>query len=175
MDAMTQDVRYAARMLRRSPLFTLVVSVTLALGIGANTAIFTVFDALMLRKPAVADPDRLVVFTHSDDSGEAAHFAIPDVAKYQGIRDVFSSFAAFPVVRRAGATVTANGTAVDVGSLDVAMVSPTFFSTLGVAATTGRPVMPDDGDHGGRAVMAVSDAFARRAFGSPGNAPGRTV
>jgi predicted permease len=175
MDAMIQDVRYAARVLRRSPLFALVVSVTLALGMGANTAIFSVFDALMLRKPAVPEPDRLVVFTYSDDAGEAAHFAIPDGAKYQEMPDIFSSVAVFQVVRRAGAMVMTSGTAVDVGSLDVAMVSPTFFLTIGIAAATGRTIMPGEGDHAGRAVMAISDGFARRAFGSPGSAPGRTV
>jgi len=175
MTGLTHDLRYAARALRRSPLFTLAVSLTLALGIGANVAIFTVFHALMLRKPAVADPDRLVVFTYSADAGEPAHFAVPDFAKYRDMPEVFSSVATFQIVRRAGAAVNANGAAVDVGSLDVAMVSPTFFSTIGVAALTGRTMTPEESAHGGQAVMVVSDAFAARAFGLPGNVIGRSV
>ncbi|HEX6462972.1 MAG TPA: ABC transporter permease, partial [Vicinamibacterales bacterium] len=175
MDGLIQDVRYAARVLRRSPLFTLVVSLTLALGIGANTAIFSVFDALMLRKPAVADPDRLVALTTSDDAGEAARFAVPDFSKYHELSSVFSDAAAFQIVRRAGAAVNANGGAVDIGSLDVAMVSPTFFRTVGVAAVVGRTLATEDGEHGGQAAMAISDRFARRAFGSPATAAGRTI
>src|SRR5262245_1406201 len=130
MDALIQDLRYAARTLRRSPSFTLGVSLTLALGIGANTAIFTVIDALMLRKPAVAEPDRLVVFTYSDGAGEPARFAFPDFTKYRDLPSVFSSVAAYQVIRRSGAVVFSGGGSVDVGSLDVAMASPTFFSTM---------------------------------------------
>src|SRR5215467_2073591 len=100
IEALAQDIRYAARTLRRSPSFTLVVTLTLALGIGANTALFTVIDALMLRKPAVADADRLVVFTYSDDEGAPGRIAIPDFARYRELTQVFASAAAFQVIRR---------------------------------------------------------------------------
>jgi len=178
IDALVQDVRYAARTLRRSPSFTLVVTLTLALGIGANTALFSIIDALMLRKPAVADPDRLVVFTHSDDAGAPASFAAPDLAKYRDLPSVFSSIAGFQVVRRSGATISSAVSSerpTDVGSLDVAMTSATFFKAIGVVAAEGRTLTSEDGAGGGQPVTVLSDRFARRAFGSSRDAIGRTV
>ena len=178
MDSLLQALRYAARTLRRSPSFTLVVTVTLALGIGANTALFSVIDALMLRKPTVADPDRLVVFTFTDDAGAAGHFAIPQLAKYTELRGVFAGVAGFQIVRRAGARVSrdrSSAESAELGSIDVAMTSPAFFPTIGVVATSGRTLTPEDDGHGGQPAMVLSDRFARRAFGSARDAVGRTV
>src|SRR5262249_45709438 len=171
MDSLTQDFRYAARTLRRSPSFTLVVSLTLALGIGANAAIFSVIDALLLRKPAVADPDRLLVFPFSDAPRAPARFPLPNLAQYTGLTDVFSAVAATQVVRRAGATAKAGGTVTETGPITVAMVSADFFATIGVAAETGRTLAPSDNSP----VMVVSRGLAARAFGPNADRPDATL
>jgi predicted permease len=158
-----QDLRYAVRALRRSPSFTLVIVSTLALGIGASTAIFSVFNALTLRKPAVADPDRLITFSYSDAAKEPARLAYPQLVEYRGRLDVFASMAGASMLKRAGGTIDGSG-GTSTGSLRIALVTGNFFSTVGIGAAHGRPITEED-DRRATPVIVLSDALWSRAFG----------
>ncbi len=161
---MIQDLTYAVRTLRRAPSFAIVVVLTLAVGIGANTAIFTAVNALLLRKPAVAAPDRLVTFAYSDDEGAAALISSAAFAGYRDRLDVFSDVAASSIVRRASAS----------GPLDVAMVSGGYFATIGVNAALGRTLTADD-DRDGHSVILISHAIWRRVYDAAPDVIGRSL
>jgi predicted permease len=162
LDDVGRDVRYALRLLASAPGFTIASLLCLALGIGANTAIFSVIDALMLRRLAVADPGRLVTLRYSDDdSGEAATLAYPAFERYRDLDRAFSATAAAssPLDR-----TTTDGT-LDPGQIRVELVSGTYFATLGVAAVRGRALTPDDDRvPGGHPVAVISDAYWTRRY-----------
>src|SRR5438477_12166409 len=97
MQPLIQDLRYGARMLRRRPGFTLIAVITLALGIGANTAIFSVADKLLLRSLPVKDPQRLVLVSGEsvNPSFRSTTFSYPDYVDYRAQNEVFSGLLAF--------------------------------------------------------------------------------
>jgi predicted permease len=172
MNDLVQDIRYALRGLRRSPGFALVAVLTLGLGIGANTAIFSVVNAVLLRPPAqVREPDRLVWLYTSD---------------YSGPRYGASSYADY-LDFRAGATQLAGLAAFTPRSLDLGTggaasrvlgeeVTGNYFAVLGVVPALGRVFAPDDG----RAVAAqpvavVSYGLWQRAFAGDSAVVGRAI
>jgi predicted permease len=183
-----QDLRYALRMLRKSPGFTAVAVLTLGLGIGANTAIFSFIDAVLLRSIPVKDPRQLVVFNwsahrHPDlhghsDYGDCADqagigdcsFSIPFFKTARAQAEAFSGMAAFagpfPV------DLSGNGAANMVRGL---YVSGDFFSTLGVNAFLGRPLALSDDSPSAPPVIVLNYAYWVRAFGAAPSAVGQTV
>ena len=184
-DHLVQDLRFALRGIRKSPLFATVVVLTLALGIGANTAIFTIIDAVMLRAIPVSDPQHLVVFSwkahkvpdfagHSsfgDCHGPDCSLSVP---YYQAVRkqarDSFSDVAAFsgplPVnFSGTGPATRAQGT----------YVSGEFFSTLGVSMFLGRPLGPSDDIPGAPAAIVLDYSYWHRAFADDPTVLGRAV
>src|ERR1041385_1983800 len=141
-----QDVRHAARILRKSPAFTLVTILTLALGIGANTAIFTFINALLLRSLPVADPQELVLFRVGGPNVPAAagyNFSYP---LYEMFRDQGNAFAGVIAANNVGrgrlvVSDQAGGVA---ESIQQQRVSGNFFSVLGVSAVKGRTLSETD-------------------------------
>src|SRR5262245_7588669 len=132
LDAFARDVRYTLRVFARQKVFTAVAVLTLALGIGANTAIFRVVDAVMLRMLPVNRPDELLVLR-----------GVQSYPRFRQLRDrneVFSAVIGANTLRNASLRV--NGQ--DIGRAGVELVSGNYFSLLGVGMRIGRPLTPDD-------------------------------
>jgi predicted permease len=178
MSSWIQDVRYAIRTLLKSPGFSTVAILTLALGIGANAAIFALVDKVMLRLLPVRDPQELVLLrspgpnrghTWSDDD-EATSFSYP---MYRDLRDhnaVFTGLLAeFPFdvsLAAAGQTERASGE----------LVTGNYFSLLGVGSSLGRTLAPaDDGGPGGNPVAVLSAGFWKRQFADDPSILNRTI
>ena len=167
-----QDVRYAARSLRKSPGFTLVAAITLALGVGANAAIFSVVNTVMLRPLPFAQPDALVRIWESDPEHGRPTFAVshPNFLDWRSEARTFQSLAA---TTNAGFTWTSTADAEVIPGLNV---TATFLETLRVTPVLGRNFLADEDRPGGNTrVVIVSDGFWRRALGSDRNAIGRTL
>jgi predicted permease len=188
LETLIQDLRYALRMLRKSPGFTAVAILTLALGIGANTAIFSFIDAVLLRSLPVKDPQRLVVFHWSARANPKlqGHSSYGDCADQTGIGDCSFSMPFYKTVRaQAGAF---SGMAAFAGPLDVDLsgggaasivrglyVSGDFFSTLGVSTFFGRPLTPSDDSPSAPPAIVLNYAYWVGAFGAAPSVIGRTV
>jgi len=174
LDDLWRDMRYAARMLARTPAFTAVAVLSLALGIGANTAIFSVVDALMLRSLAVHQPEHLVLLTNS--SGNYVQYSM-----FEKLRDAAASTADLSAIIRTdrynvGVGAAAGGSSqVDGGPVRVALVSGNYFSTLGTATAMGRTLAPADDRPSGAPVAVVSDDYWSRRFGKGADILGRTL
>jgi predicted permease len=154
-----QDIRYALRQLRKSPLFTLTAVLTLALGIGANTAVFTLVHEVMLKSLPVPDPGGLSVVGNSPDccitggfQGDWNLFAYPLYLYLQEHSPEFTQLAAAQTNRPSMSVRRQGGSAA--ASLEGELVSGNFFSTLGVQPAAGRLLTPAD-DHEGAPIAAV--------------------
>ncbi len=162
------DCRFALRQLRKSPAFTAVAVLTLALGIGANTAIFSLLDPLLLRKLPVHHPDELVWVNSAGTLGPAEISEMETFELYRDKADVFSSVLAFS--RVAPYAVTHDGrTSLATGEL----VSGNYFTALGVSPIGGR--FFDETDEHSRAFVVLSFDFWKREFDSDPKAIGRVV
>src|SRR5262245_40544968 len=160
IDTFIQDLRYGLKMLRRNPGFTIVAVLTLALGTGATTAIFSVVNAVMLRPLPYRDPDRLVLVPNARGQ---------DFLKWRDQSKAFESMAAFYF-----STVDFTGSG-EPERLAVATVSTELFATLGVAPALGRAFTPDEDREGGEPVVVLSDGLWRRRFGSDPQVIGRAI
>ncbi len=171
MDTLIQDLRFAFRTLLKSPGFTLVAVLTLALGIGANTAIFSVIDAVLLRPLPYAEPDRLVDVNHFYPSlnNLRAGVSVPGFRDYSARTDLFEHAA---VETSRSMNLTGVG---EPELVDVVMVSGEFFPTLGVGAALGRTLRPDEAQAGRHHVLVLSDGYWRRKFGGDRTVIGRTL
>ncbi len=169
IDAFVQDVRYSARMLGKHPGWTLVVVLSLALGLGANAVVFGVARAVVLRDLAFPHPDRLVRLYEVDPQGGEWPLSHPDLGDVLAETQVMTSAAGFEPFRRA---LSANGAAMPVAG---AVVTPGFFQATGVPAVAGRTfggpgVLPRE-----PGVAVVTRGLAATLFGAAANAPGKTV
>jgi putative ABC transport system permease protein len=166
-----RDAQFAVRTLTRSPGFTVVVVLTLALGIGASTAIFTVVNAVVLRPLAYPEAQQLVRITSelrnlgATDTGIAA----PELFDYQSRTDLFTAVAGMLAVN---ANVTSGDTPERV---EMMLVSWNYFSVLGVSPAYGRTFGPQDDVPGVANIAVVSDGFWRRRLGADPQARGRTI
>ncbi len=174
-----QDVRFTLRMLRRSPAFTIVAVLCLALGIGANTAIFSVMDALMLRTLPVKHPEQLVLFGEGQMSGvtdDFPHrsqqlFSRPFYREMRGGNDVFSDVAALESM---SGDVHARFGSGEVEPVKLQLVSGNYFVMLGVQAAAGRVLTTeDDLRAGGSAVAVMRYGYWQRRFGRDPSVIGR--
>ena len=168
-----QDVRYGARMLRRSPGFTLIAVGAIGLAIGVNAGVFTLVDAMMWQPVPVRDPARLVKLLIVNARGwENIRFSYTDYLKISGhstsIEDVVG-YAAAPVALRV-ASGGARATSASVGC-----VTGNYFEALGGTASLGRMLTPEDDHEGAEAVAVVSERFWRRALTGLPDAVGRTL
>jgi putative ABC transport system permease protein len=165
-----QDLRYAARVFARNPGFSLVAVTTLALGIGANTAIFSVADAVWFRPLAYRDSDRLVQINHHyKKSNGASDVSAIGYLHYRDNSRSFESIGAF-----AQWSVNLTGTD-DPERLNGSVVTPTFFPTLGVNAAKGRLFTADDDKPGRNHVVVLSDNLWRRRFAADPDIIGKMI
>ena len=162
VERLAQDLRYGARMLRRSPGFTAVVVLIIALGVGANTAVFSVLNSLVFRSLPVAEPGRLVYFRNPS-------FSYPIFQELKTRGTVFSSVFAWDNDRL---NVAWNG---ESAPTQVLIVSGDFHSGLGVQAAIGRTIQVTDDDVGASPVAVLSDRFWRRRFEGNPAAVGKSI
>jgi len=168
---LVQDTRYALRMLRKSPGFTAVAIVTLALGIGANTAIFSIVNAVLLRSLPFSHPDRLVKIVASN-RGEGAQdigFSVPELDDLRSRAGVFDQ-----VTVTIPSDVNLTGTE-HPQRLEMLVVSPNYFSMLGSSAHIGRVFGPEDEGPGFADAVVISDGLWAREFGRDPGILGRRV
>jgi predicted permease len=162
MHTLLRDLAHAARFLATSPMFTIAAVLTLALGIGANTAIFTLAETVLLTPVQVRDPQQLYVWSWTS--------SYPDVQEYQKRKDVFDAVAAVSGTGRLSLVI--NGTAELAQS---AFVSGATFAALGVRAAHGRTLVPSDDVRGGTVVGVVSHDYWRRRFADDPQVIGTTI
>jgi hypothetical protein len=183
MQTLLQDLRFGARMLWKKPGFTLIAVITLALGIGANTAIFSLIDAALLRMLPVREPERLALFGTGKAQGISDGF--PDrrteLFSYPFYRDarqrtqVFSDVAAVQSLPNRIYGVVGGGGG-EAEMLDARLVSGSYFSVLGVEALIGRKFTDaDDQVPGGHPVAVASHAWWERRLGADPAAVGKTI
>lgn len=168
-ETLWQDVRYGARMLRKNPGFTLVAVLTLALGIGANSAIFSVVNAVLLRPLAFRDPGKLCLVTESLPSFPSLG---PSFQNYVDFRDQAKSFEGLAAVHIDRLNLTGRG---DPERLSAQMATANLFPLLGVNAIEGHTFTSDEDRYGGPAVVLLSYGFWQRNFGGTPNILGKTI
>src|ERR1700687_3528448 len=170
MNALAQDLRYAFRMFRRSPAFATIAIATLALGIGANTAIFTVVHAVLLRPLPFERPDELVRVT-TDLTGQGltdVGASVPELFDYRDRAGIFSAASGLFLI-------DANITGMDRPErAEALLVDVSYFDLLGVKAQVGRVFSPSDYRPGIAEVAVVSDGWWRRHYGADPNVVGKT-
>ena len=171
MDLLIQDVRYAIRMCLRSPGFTTVAVLALALGIGANTAIFTIVNAVLIERLPFHDPSRLVMMWESN-SRRPDHPNTVGPANFLRWReraDAFDQIAGFYETR-----LNLTGTAEPL-ELVAQNVTSNFFNTVGVAPMLGRTFLPDEGPDGRNRVVVLTHSLWQRRFGADPSIVGRSI
>ena len=168
MHYLWQDIRYALRSLVKTPAFTLVALLTLALGIGANSAIFSVVNGVLLRSLPYPQADRLVVVRETYGGGLTGSVSGPNFADWRVRAHSFSSMAA-----SRGMAVSLLGVG-EPEEISAAMVSSDFFRTLGVTPVLGRGLLPGE-DQGQGSVAVISEGLWRERFGGDRDILGRTV
>src|SRR5580658_9029753 len=172
LDSLLQDLRYGARMLRKNPGFTAITVLTLALGIGANTAIFSVVNAVLLRPLPYTNPQKVVTLGIDYASGQASEAV--ESQQYIYWRDHSQSLDAPAAISGSmgGFNLLANGMPVHVRGLKV---TRPFFSAIGVQPMLGRGFREEEDRSGGPCVMVLSNGLWRSAFGTDPQAIGRSA
>ena len=172
MDALVQDLRYALRTLAKAPGFTLLAVVTLALGIGANTAVFSVIDAALWRPLPFARPEQLVVLD-GVESPPPASIPVPkmalDLFDWAGQRQIFAGVTSYEL---GGLNLTGRDASRRVRA---AQVTTDFFHTMGIAPASGRGFVPDESGPGRSGVVVLGDGLWRNALGADAHVIGRTI
>jgi predicted permease len=173
IDESAKDIRYALRMFARAPGFTAVILLTLALGIGANTAIFSLIDALMLRTLPVARPGELVQLNLQERTdltgfgGDSFSYAI--VKALDARRVIFAGAAGF-------SSLNVNvGTPGSLTRVHGALVTGNYFGTLGLVPAAGRLLTREDDQVGAALAAVISDAYWARAYGRAASAVGQVI
>jgi predicted permease len=171
VDGVVQDVRYALRQLRKAPGFAAVVVASLALGIGANTAIFSLIDALLFRSLPVEDPSGLYFVTSAATDGGSRRLGYAEFRRLQTADPVFAGVAAFGTTRV--------NVSID-GSIEPAaeghLVSGNYFPLLGVPAIVGRTIAPeDDVNPNAHPVAVLGYGYWKRRFALDPAVVGRTI
>ncbi len=172
MDSLLQDLRYAMRAMIKRPAINAVAVIALALGIGANTAIFSVINALLLQSlPGVEDPDRLaVVYTSDFSSSRYSTSSFPDYVDFRDRSDLFSGLAAF-----------SDSVAINLGvgdgaeRIQGAIVTGNYFSVLGVNPRLGRTLLAEDDRAESSPATVLSHELWQNQFGADQNIIGKTV
>src|SRR5215510_1467991 len=171
MGTLLQDVRYGLRMLVSKPTFMVVAVLTLALGVGASTAIFSIVNAVLLRSLPIADPDRLVrIYFNNPGVGlRDVRFSVPELDDLRAQTDVFEDVSVIVL----GPT---NLTGVKQPEhLEMMEVSPNYFSMLGATPELGRLIGHQDYALGFAPVVVISDALWRRSYGADPGVLGRNL
>jgi putative ABC transport system permease protein len=177
METLWRDFRYALRMLLKNPGFTVVAVITLALGIGANTAIFGVINGVLLRSLPYKDPNRLVVVWNDyGDAGQSLPaVSPPDYMDYVHRSQLFEEFAG-TTGGGAQTLVVGNSSGEEVPEkIDARFVTGNLFSMLGVTPLLGRNITRDEDVVNGPNVAMLSYAFWQRQFGGDPQVVGKTM
>jgi putative ABC transport system permease protein len=171
METLLQDLRYGIRMLIKRPGFTFVAVIALALGIGANTAIFSVINAVLLRPLPFAEPERLVNLWETRPSRGITQnpASYPNFADWRDQNDVFERVAAF---NSTDFTLTGDDNPARLGS---AIVSADLFPLLGVQAATGRVFTPEDDKNGAPLTVILSHTLWKQRYNSDPNIVGSSM
>jgi predicted permease len=172
LETLAQDLRYGLRALRKNPGFTIIAMITLALGIGANTAIFSMVNALLLHPYDFRDLDRLVRVWEDRgvDEGYDARWIAPQDA--EDLRDRTQVFASFSTYADKSLNLGVGG---GVQPVLGCRVSPGFFDVLGVSPAAGRTFTETEEQAGADGVVIVSHGFWQRRFGSDPEFLGKTI
>jgi putative ABC transport system permease protein len=173
MNTIWQDVRYGSRMLFKNPGFTLVAIVTLALGIGANTTIFSVINSLLLKPIPFPEADRLVLVWQSqvDDPKNRNIVSAPNYWDWRRENDVFAEMAIFDSAGK-GYNLSGEGEPERVSGV---RVSAGFFDVLGVKPRLGRAFLPEEEQPGKHQVVVMSDGLWRSRYNSDPAVVGKTI
>jgi putative ABC transport system permease protein len=170
MQTLWQDLRYGFRTLARKPGFTVVAVIALALGIGANTAIFSVINSVLLRPLAYQDPAALVVINH--DYPKINLKASVSAIGYTHYRDNAKSFESVAAIGGGSFNLTGGG---DPERLNGSRVTHNFFSALGARPALGRLFLPEEDQPGKNKVVVLSNGFWRRRFGADQSLVNKTI
>jgi macrolide transport system ATP-binding/permease protein len=192
LDVIAQDTRYAWRLLRKTPVFTSIAVLTLALGIGMNTAIFSLIDGVLFRNLPAHKPEELVLlkwhahkrpqlmsqrgygYCESHFAGtdyRSCSFSLPWLKEVSAQKNLFSDVAAMAGGGRIN--LSGNGPATILNGAQ--LVSGSFFQTIGVPASLGRTLLPADDNVSAPAVMVISYGYWKSAFGGMAETVGKTV
>ena len=176
MTGITQDVRYAVRQLRKSPGFTLVAVLTLALGIGANTTIFSVMNATLLQPLSFPNPDRLVLVWQTFGKGPDNYNIVsaPNYWDFERRNHVFESMALFDSAGR-GYNLSAHGSTREAEQVSGLRVSAGFFSVLGVQPFLGRTFLPEEEVRGKDHEVILSYGLWQRHYGADRTLIGKPI
>jgi len=167
---MIRDLLFAARQLRRSPAFAIGIILTLAIAIGANTAMFSVVRAVLLQPLPYRDPGRLLCVWHSDDPGYTWYtFSYP---RFLYVQEHLNDLAETAAYDDEIVTLTYRGEPI---RLEGGRVSANFFSLLGVKPAIGRTFLPAEDRHGATPVALLSDSLWRTRYGADPKIVGRTI
>lgn len=172
LEILWQDLRYGARMLLKRKSFTAVATLTLALGIGANSAVFSVINAVLLRSLPFAEADRLVMIweTHPDIRGPVGTY--PDFLDWRSQAQSFEGMAAFSNKRYRKAELTGYSETVEAQGM---LVSQDLFPLLGLKPILGRNFLPEEEQPVNNRVVVLSHALWRRGFGNDPGIVGKSV
>jgi predicted permease len=174
LEEVRQDARYGLRALRRNGVATIVGILVMALGIGANTAVFSVVHAVLLNPLPYANPDRIVTLSYLSTGGNASgdrsrQVSVPDFVDWQAHSTSFEAMAYYTSARTSVMARSVAEYAV------VATVTEEFFRVFAAQPLIGRPFSHEEGREGGTGAAMVSDRYARQEFGEPAQAIGRTL
>ncbi|HUE04472.1 MAG TPA: ABC transporter permease [Bryobacteraceae bacterium] len=169
METFLQDIRYGIRMVAKSPGFAAIAILTLALGIGANTALFSVVNGVLLNPLPYRQPDRLMAIYAKTKEFEHSSISYPNFLDWVRSQRSFSSIAAF---REENYNLTGVG---EPERVKAEMISADFFSVLGVNPVAGRLLRPEEDQVGAQPVALISGGFWKRRFGSSPDAVGKTL
>jgi putative ABC transport system permease protein len=176
IETLVQDLRYGLRMLLKNRGFTAVAVLTLALGIGANTAIFSLINVVMLRMLPVREPERLALFAEVDTRGTWESFSYPLYERFLAHQGSFTGICAATSEGRMRMTVSAPGGGSATEPARTEKVSGNFFSVLGVNAVLGRTLTPADDRPGDpQPVVVISHGFWQRRFGRETAVVGKNI
>src|SRR5437588_3470163 len=165
------DLTFALRQLRKSPGFTFVAVLTLALGIGANTAIFSIVNAVLLRPLPYPDAHRIMVLNESSGPGQDSAVALPDYLDWQRDNTVFEHLAATHKESRNLSGIPGR----DPERVSGASVTRNFFGITGLTPEIGRTFSEDEDKAGAPPLVVISDRLWRRAFNADPGVLGRSI
>src|SRR6204780_4599808 len=176
MTTLLQDLRYALRQLRRNPGFTLVAILTLALGIGANTTIFSVMNATILKRISFPDPDRLVLVWQTYNKAPDSYNIVsaPNYWDFEKQNHVFEGIALFDSAGR-GYNLSASANSHQPEQVSGLRVSANFFSVLGGQPFLGRTFLPEEEIRGKDHEVILSYGLWQRGYGQDRALVGKTI
>jgi predicted permease len=169
LEQLIQDIRYGLRSMRRAPGFTIVAIVTLGLGIGANTAIFSLVNAILLRQLPFKNPEQLVALDSKRTDPGKHPFTIPDFFDYRDQNQTLDEIAAYA---NWSASLNGSGEAERVQGM---RISANAFQLLGVEAIVGRALVPEDDMPGRQHVVVLSHGLWQRLYGADPRLIGQTL